>query len=91
MESQADKTSNALTASILDCHGHEFEMVCRETGNGEYWWFVVGEAFQTLIPSASIYGDDLEEAQSEFELFFGVIHKQSFRVRASWYQYNNTF
>lgn len=87
---------NALTAQIKDKNGNVQRAVCKlvEYSDGErsYIWFFEDTIEGGFVPNEEIYGQDLEEAESEFEAVYGLLFKDDYKIRTGkWYSYPNRY
>lgn len=82
-----------LVAEVLYPHGKTARAVCRKRkGHRKYEWFIDDQHHgMGLIHVSGMGGDSLAEAQSEFELYFGVEYPDDYKVKADWYRYKNTW
>jgi hypothetical protein len=85
-----------LRAEIKDKKGIIRKALCKivecADGKQQYLWFFEDTIEGGFVPNEKIAGSNLDEARSSFEIVYGMLEKDKYRVRAGkWYQYPNTF
>lgn len=82
---------NKLVAIVHDLEAQKLiRLVCRqEIDSLHHMWFIADD-YYGLLALGGIEGGDLDEAKSEFELFFGMLSPDRFVVETGkWYRYPN--